>query len=551
MSRGNETPSDRFSDTFDNMRKAAEKAFVAPSPIAYSTDGKIFGYEASLGAGLAVGAYVVIEVNNLLLLGQILSQEILVRDGPEVGIKMSAEAGAVVASSRLDANYVDRVKIRYMQGRGILLGSIRDNIFSPEIADGIFKDATIKKADDALLAAYFEYASSKGAALEIGKALLSSGQTRVPLRAVGFDRHTFLCGQSGSGKTFALGVLIEQLLLETDLRIVIIDPNSDFVNIDRLHRLTDINKTRSAKLPPDAYEQVVARYDELRPHIKVLRPRPRGEKPADILQIRFSDLDPLEQGAVLRMDPLKDREEFYRYRKVVESLAGNHYSLKEIMAAISNNFSSEARQVGLRIENLGLADWKIWCDPQERSVVDGLSDENWRCMVVDIGSLSTTSQKSAVAMAVLGHFWRQRNSKQPVLVVMDEAHNICPAQPNDDLDFLSTELAIRIAGEGRKFGIYLLLASQRPEKIHANVVSQCDNLVLMKMNSLRDLHFLEETFSQVPHSLLTLSPGFNQGEALIAGKFVPSPTLVKFEGRISMEGGSDIPSEWAARKKQG
>ena len=54
------------------------------------------------------------------------------------------------------------------------------------------------------------------------------------LDAGGFDRHTFLCGQSGSGKTYALGVLLEQLLLATTLRIVVLDPNSDFARITTL-----------------------------------------------------------------------------------------------------------------------------------------------------------------------------------------------------------------------------------------------------------------------------------------------------------------------------
>jgi type IV secretory pathway VirB4 component len=52
------------------------------------------------------------------------------------------------------------------------------------------------------------------------------------LDAGGFDRHTFFCGQSGSGKTYALGTVLERLLLETSLRIVVLDPNSDFVRLD-------------------------------------------------------------------------------------------------------------------------------------------------------------------------------------------------------------------------------------------------------------------------------------------------------------------------------
>ena len=68
------------------------------------------------------------------------------------------------------------------------------------------------------------------AQLPLGELALAAG---VPCfaDAGGFNRHTFLCGQSGSGKTYSLGVVLEQLLTETDLRLVILDPNSDFVRL--------------------------------------------------------------------------------------------------------------------------------------------------------------------------------------------------------------------------------------------------------------------------------------------------------------------------------
>ena len=51
------------------------------------------------------------------------------------------------------------------------------------------------------------------------------------LASSAFNRHTFLCGQSGSGKSYAMGVLLEQLLIDTDLPMIILDPNGDFVGL--------------------------------------------------------------------------------------------------------------------------------------------------------------------------------------------------------------------------------------------------------------------------------------------------------------------------------
>jgi DNA helicase HerA-like ATPase len=167
-------------------------------------------------------------------------------------------------------------------------------------------------------------------------------------------------------------------------------------------------------------------------------------------------------------------------------------------------------------------------------------------MVADIGMLPPP-QNCIIAMAILGYFWRNREQRAPVLIVIDEAHHICPQSPLSTFASISTEYGIRIAGEGRKFGIYLLLATQRPEKVHANVVSQCDNLLLMRMNSSKDLNYIAEIFSQVPVPLLNQSPNFSQGEALLAGKIVSDVTFAKFEGRLSYEEGSDVPTTWAVQ----
>ena len=108
-----------------------------------------------------------------------------------------------------------------------------------------------------------------------------------------------------------------------------------------------------------------------------------------------------------------------------------------------------------------------------------------------------------------------------------------------------TEHAVRIAAEGRKFGLYLLVSTQRPQKVHENVLSQCDNLLLMRMNSLADLGFVGESSPSFLRSLLERATAFRQGEALVAGKIVSHPCFVRFGARVAEEGGSDIPADWA------
>ena len=117
--------------------------------------------------------------------------------------------------------------------------------------------------------------------------------------------------------------------------------------------------------------------------------------------------------------------------------------------------------------------------------------------MVDLGSLGTAAEQRLVAQAVLSTLWRSRHSREPCLVVVDEAHNICSADPRDEVGRLSTDTVVQIAAEGRKYRLYLLTSTQR-EQGGRNVVSQCDNLLLMRMNSEADLTDLGRLFSFVP-----------------------------------------------------
>ena len=138
------------------------------------------------------------------------------------------------------------------------------------------------------------------------------------------------------------------------------------------------------------------------------------------------------------------------------------------------------------------------------------------------------------------HLWATRESRQPVLIVIDEAHNLCPAEPLTPVERTLTERIVQIAAEGRKFGLWLLLSTQRPGKIHQNAVSQCDNLTLMKMSSPRDLAELAALFGYAPPDLLQQAQSFTQGQSLMAGGFIAEPALVQMAARLTEEGGSDV-----------
>lgn len=167
-------------------------------------------------------------------------------------------------------------------------------------------------------------------------------------------------------------------------------------------------------------------------------------------------------------------------------------------------------------------------------------DERPRATVMDLGGFREQQEAKVAALAVLDHLWATREERRPMLIVIDEAHNLCRPDPESDVEAALTERIVQIAAEGRKYGLWLVLSTQRPSKVHVNALSQCDNLALMRMSSPRDLAELGDVFGYAPADLLAASPHFLQGQALFAGGFVPEASVVQVAARWTHEGGSDV-----------
>jgi uncharacterized protein len=487
----------------ESFRRARREIEASVLPLATSVDGRRFSFQASLhGLQLQVGGYIVLDDDDSPRLGQILALELDRQPVGELTLPPSPE-GAPGAQTEL--------QLRYARGEGVVIdGDLRP-----------FHDTAIRAATDAEVRAWQQSSAPPSVMLRLGELDLVAG---VPCLADarGFSRHTFLCGQSGSGKTYSLGVILEQLLTETDLRIVILDPNSDFVRMDQSR--------------VEADPALAERYQQAAGAVAVYSADAVGPRR---LRLHAAEVDPATQAALLRLDPIADRDE---YAALASFLAAED---TPTLDALAGSDRPEARHLSLRLANLGVDRYTIWAPGETGSVLDAVHDESLRAVVVDLGSLPTHEEQSLVAATVLGDLWRRRNERRPVLVVIDEAHNVCPAEPSDPLAAISTDYAIRIAAEGRKFGLYLLVSTQRPQKIPENVLSQADNLVLLRLNSLADAAFAQSVFSFVPPSLIERSASFRQGEGLIAGKISPVPALLRFGARISEEGGADVPATWA------
>lgn len=525
----------------DTLRRSMTKSTLPAKALAFSIDGRVFGFEVAVSQSIRVGAYVTINTDSgVEYLGQITSQEIATREGPEYGMKINAETSLMmITKSTAESNFIERVRLRYVHGRGELIGRVTQNGIERATDHDVFEEATLKLASTNIIALHLSTSHKELSGLDIGYSLgAQKGKARVQLQPKGFRRHTFMCGQSRSGKTFALGVILEQILLsETAPRVIIIDPNSDFVRLNEFLTKKEHDEKRHEPRTDDEFAEIKKRYEEILPTIRILRPS--GAQP---LRIRLSDLNRYEQGAVLQLHPIHDLQAFNSFAKVIDGLGQHLYSWEVINNKLSKEFSTSVVDLALRIQNLAVSDWDVWCKTEEPSITQELMKNDWRFMVVDVGTLVSAEQRAVANLAVLNYLWKTKDREKPVLLVLDEAHNICPSQPSTPMEEIATDYVIRIAGEGIKYGLRLLLATQRPAKIHPNVLTQFENLVLMRMNSKADLEGLSPIFSQVDPALIAQARYFVQGESLVVGEIVKSPTFAKFEGRITREGGGDAPN---------
>jgi uncharacterized protein len=500
-------------------------ARFGPAQVAVSTDGREVHVTSPIEAGLTVGAFAIVEAvdQHQDLVVQVRSAQLVERPGPDLEIATDMRSlGAEVVSA------VVRPVLRAVTGSAAVIGS-----FGPEGFQRLdhvvpFGERRVRPARADEIRAFVDRLVD-ATTIPIGTQL---GAPDVPASMVakGFARHTFMCGQSGSGKTYTTGVIFERLLAETSLPLVVLDPNSDHIHLGET--LDAGNRSSEA-----------SRFAAVAPSVRVARAR--GHVADHVLCADFSDLSLEWQALLLRLDAIGDADEFDLLRRTTADLPAP-YSVDDVIAALKWDAPAEplADRVITRIRNLGVADWDVWRREGETSIVTAnLRAE--RCVVFDLGSITRPDERTAVALAVLGNRWRARHDRQPVLIAIDEAHNVLPAATDDPLLRATSELGALIAGEGRKFGLHLFIATQRPAKVHPNVVSQCDNLVVMRMNGARDVDDLVGMFSHVPEAMVRSALGFGLGQALLAGPISPVPSRVQVGRRFSPEGGGDVPTSWA------
>lgn len=142
----------------------------------------------------------------------------------------------------------------------------------------------------------------------------------------------------------------------------------------------------------------------------------------------------------------------------------------------------------------------------------------------------------------------QYNNDIPLLLVYEEAHKYVPN--SDMVKYRASRDSIeRIAKEGRKYGVSLLLASQRPSEISDTIFAQCSNYVAMRLTNPNDQACVKKLLPDTLGDLINKLPSLRAGEGLLIGDAVVLPSVVKIERCEPVPSSNDIPY-WDLWKEQ-
>ena len=142
-------------------------------------------------------------------------------------------------------------------------------------------------------------------------------------------------------------------------------------------------------------------------------------------------------------------------------------------------------------------------------------------------------------------FTKREIEEVPFLIVLEEAHNYIPQ--SEGAKYTSVKKSIeRIAKEGRKYGLSLMIVSQRPSEISETIFSQCNNFIAMRLTNPSDQQYVKRLMPDNISAITDTLPVLERQEALIIGDSIPIPTIVRINDLVDKPNSNDIDfrTEW-------
>lgn len=348
-----------------------------------------------------------------------------------------------------------------------------------------------------------------------------------------FSRHCAVLGTTGAGKSCAIALLLRAVLQRfPHAHIVILDPHNEYAK--SFDNRTVVFDPSSFTLP-----YWILTFDEL---VEVLYPgRSRDSEEIEILAdllpaAKKLNLSGSGRGGRLRTDvsaitvdtptPYRISELLGLIDKALGGLEGtrNVAPYKRLRSRIYT-ISQDARYAfmfgGLTVQDT----LKGMLSELFRIPVDGQP-----VSVIELGGLPADVVQVVVSVIsrLAFEFGLWSKGAAPIALVCEDAHRYAPADPKEGFAPTRRSL-VRIAKEGRKTGVSLWIASQRPTELDPTILSQCNTIFAMRLANQADQEALRAAVPDASTSLLSCLPSLGLGEAIAVGEGVPMPTRIRFD----------------------
>ncbi|MCS6873440.1 MAG: DUF87 domain-containing protein [Pyrinomonadaceae bacterium] len=350
--------------------------------------------------------------------------------------------------------------------------------------------------------------------LVVGKIRGTDLQTRIDLCEV-LRRHMMVTGVTGAGKSHFVKTMIREILHEytEHVQVIVLDPHGEYRQ--------EFND------------------GEIYVFEEVLFPV-RGDEVKEL--IAESGFGTLVTGNSNEAQYIKSSLEKY-IRPSASKTSLIEKSLKDVLREIITNSPPPARasvsaedkerivkEIIDYLEEV-YGEGSLSCQPEVCEKINNIINSCKSLVIVDMSRVTNSDTRTNLAGLLLQEILRQnrQDPSKKKLVVIEEAQNFAPERSYGDTSASKENLSLttlqRLATEGRKFGIGLVVVTQRPAQVSKSVLSQMNTQVVFRTISKQNLDVLESYMEDTGRGLVELLPSFPTGVGIISGVAVPFPMV--------------------------
>lgn len=337
------------------------------------------------------------------------------------------------------------------------------------------------------------------------------------------QKHICILAKTGGGKSYACGVLIEELL-KHKIPMVIIDPHGEY------HSLSKPNKNKKDQrnmerfgIKPRDYAGQINEYSPIgsKGNIKHLTLNGINLEAREIIELLSAKLSGPQIGVLYQaIKELKEYKNVYTLRDIIDSVSRSKSNARWNVIAALESLDS----IGVFSEN---------GTPTTDIVKKG------KCSTINMKGVPPDVQDVVVARLTKELFDDRKLGKiPPFLLIVEEAHNYCPERGFGTA--VSGSILRTVASEGRKFGMGLCIVSQRPAKVDKNIISQCNTNIILKVTNPNDLKAIINSVEGLTNQTYREIQRLPIGVALISGAGLQLPVMTEIRTRETSHGGKSV-----------